>query len=895
MADQTPMMQQYHEIKAHHRDAILFFRLGDFYEMFYQDAQEASKILSLTLTKRNGVPMCGIPYHASQNYTSRLLAAGKKIAVCEQTQLPVGGKGIAKREVVEILTPGTILEESMLDQTSNNFLVSLSLVDESKDIWAIAALDVSTGELSAIAFTSKDPVSQIRSELFKYKPREMVVPESLLHQLPNLVAHVSSNSSVTLNRYPDWYFDKQAGYRELTRILGVTSLRAYGISESSAVLYPISGLLTYSFDTIKQNLDHLRLVMIQQETPQGLAMDESTLKNLEILANLQDGSQSYTLLETVHFTQTPMGTRLLKQWLLRPLTDVHQIKWRLWFVSYLYKHQNILRNISEGLTNIRDLERLSSRVATEKAHAKDLSILGRSLAQGLEVISLINEPNPLDTQQLSLVQGINKDEISRIEWLIQDTLIDNPSVVFHEGNLIRSGLDNQVDRFRTLQTNSKALLQQYLEEQRSLTGISNLKLKYNRIIGYHFEVSKGQIQKTPDHFIRRQSLVNGERYTTEELGRLEQEIHSAAQLLIERERELFLALRLEVKTVIPLILQLSRTLATIDCLQSFASAATDHGWTEPEITEEPELVIERGRHPVVELHLPVGAFVPNSLNLGISTPRSESKNPTSNFVKDVSTALITGPNMAGKSTYLRQNALLVILAQCGSFVPADFARIGICDSLFCRVGANDNLARGESTFLVEMIETAFILQTATPQSFIIMDEVGRGTSTHDGLSIAQSVLEYLLSKVQARTLFATHYHELTFLDHPNLQKLTLEVKEEKGSVVFLKRVIPGSASSSYGVHVAKLAGIPGEVINRAFALLKLHQDQLTQAQDLITQIGQGNPPSDNEPFQYREQRQPELFDPQEQVLLELKNLDLETTTPLQALVIVSRWKSQVES
>jgi len=858
------MMQQYHGLKSQHRDSILFFRLGDFYEMFYQDAKEASKILGLTLTQRNGVPMCGIPYHASQAYTSRLLGAGKKIAVCEQTKLPEGEKGIAQREVVEVLTPGTILEESMLDRGQNNFLLSLGRADRLDEL-ALAALDVSTGELLVTVLKGNYILGQLRRELYRFNPREIIIQESLLADLPDLANQLKDTSSVTLNRYPDWFFDPKAGYRRLTEVLGVHSLTAFGLAQGALELYPIGALLDYVQETVRNPLAHLQGVKVYTES-EGIGIDESSQKNLELVRNMQDGGRGFTLLEVIDHTQTPMGARLLRQWVLRPLVTIDPIRRRLTLVRVLYHNQRILGNLAEALSSLRDLERLNARVASDKAHGKELQAVGVSIEQSLRVITHLELP-----EYLELTAEVRKFDLAPVAQRILATLDDSPAVVLHEGGLIRAGVDPEIDRLRALRDRSQEVLDTLLIREKEASGITNLRLKFNKIIGYHFEVSKGQATKVPTHFIRRQSLVNGERYTTEELGVIEQELTSADELLIERERQVFIELRDFVKTAIPKIAQLSSLVAYIDCLQSLARTATQRGWTEPEVVEEPIFRVKRGRHPVVEAHLPTGSFVPNDMSLA-ETPK---------------VALITGPNMAGKSTFLRQNALLAILAQMGSFVPADSATIGICDRVFCRVGASDNLARGESTFLVEMTETALILQTASPRSLIIMDEVGRGTSTQDGLSIAQGVLEYLLNTLGARTLFATHYHELTSLTHPLLENLSLAVAEEGRNIVFLKKVVPGASSSSYGIHVAQLAGIPRSVVERAFELLQGMEtgdglpSQSTESRAKTPAKSLSKPPS-----------QPGLFDPAEQLLLEMKQLDPETLSPLQALVTLSRWKSE---
>ncbi|KGE73980.1 DNA mismatch repair protein MutS [Spirochaeta lutea] len=867
MSDSTPMMQQYTQIKSKHRDAIVFFRLGDFYEMFHKDAQEASKILGLTLTKRNGIPMCGIPYHASGAYVGRLLQAGKKIAVCEQTKLPEGGKGIAEREVVEVLTPGTVMEEDMLPGENNNYLVALSspapdYSDPLQQVYSFAALDVSTGELFLTSYSGPSAAAFLRREIYRYNPPEIVVQESMLEQVSEIAQYLKDSPEILLNRYPDWYFDSRTAAQRLRDLLGVAGLQSFGLAPDSPELHSASVLIDYAEDVTKHRISFLRELQVYKEHD-AVSIDESSQKNLELTRNMRDGTRKYTLLDVIDQTQTPMGSRLLQRWLLRPLNSAPAILERQARVRGFYHSQLILSKAAELLGSIRDLDRLAARISLDKGHAKDLLSLGTSLSLSIELLDLLSGAN--------LGGGVpehSRQGLQEITALIENAIIENPSILLTEGRLIRPGYSPEVDEIRSLKENSRETLESYLSQERDQSGIQNLKLKYNKIIGYHLEVSKGQVSKVPEHFIRRQSLVNAERYTTERLGELESKITLASDRLIELERQCFIQVRQQVRQRVQDILEVSKLVAETDCIQSLARVATLRGYVAPELVEEVLLDIEGGRHPVVEAHLSHGEFVPNSLEL------SSKKGSTSGRF-----ALITGPNMAGKSTYLRQNALITILAQIGSFVPADRAKIGICDKVFCRVGASDNLARGESTFLVEMNETALILRTATERSLIIMDEVGRGTSTQDGLSIAWAVSEYVLNTIKARTLFATHYHELTELSHPNLQNLSLQVDDEDGEIVFLRRVVPKASSNSYGIHVAQLAGIPRMVIERAQELLN-HFD--------VPAFNPGKPGKQGSKPQKR------LFDPLEEISLELKNIDIGTTTPLQALTILARFQESLK-
>ncbi|HUW40727.1 MAG TPA: DNA mismatch repair protein MutS, partial [Rectinemataceae bacterium] len=826
MTERSPMMDQYRRIKARYRDAVLFFRLGDFYEMFFEDAVEVSALLDLTLTQRQGEPMCGIPYHAAKPYISRLLKHGKKIAVCEQLGEAKAGKGIVDRDVVEVVTPGTTVEEDFLEQGSNNYIVAICLV---RQRLCVAYLDLSTGEFRAhsreaaaresaaresaaresAARESAEDVGEVaalaeflRSELYRLGPREALVQQSLL-ELGPVAQALSETEGLMVNRYPDWSFDAERSARDLERRFGLASLKGYGFPDDAPELAAAGALLRYVDETAKASTPHLSPPLPYRED-EFVGIDEGSRKNLELVRNLSDSGTAYTLLSVLDATHTAPGARLLRQWLLQPLHSRTGIEARLDAVDFLYRDQRLLSSLRDILASVRDIERLASRVAMDKAHAKDLLALRLSIVSCLAARALLEArgaPELLSARApeaaLRLVDGIAQ----RIEAAIRD----EPSILLTEGGLIRDGYDAELDRLRSLSAHSREVLEAYVEEERAASGIAALRVRYNKIIGYYIEVSKGKLDAVPPHFIRRQSLVTGERYTTTRLAELESEINGATERIVELERSLFLSLRGSVKEAVPAMLSLGRAAAVQDCLASFAWTATARGYTRPKMAEAPVLRIVEGRHPVVEAHLRDGAFVPNGLDLDASAappapeaPPAPAQSATAGGPRDASFALITGPNMAGKSTYLRQTALIALMAHSGSFVPAFEAEIGLVDKIFCRVGAQDNLARGESTFLVEMHETAYILNTATRASLVVMDEVGRGTSTLDGLAIAWAVAERLLDQTACRTLFATHYHELTALEHPRLKNLSLSVLEEEGEVVFLKRIESGPAKSSYG-------------------------------------------------------------------------------------------------
>ncbi len=855
MAESTPLMDQYRRVKAENQDSILFFRLGDFYEMFRDDAILVSALLNLTLTKRNGEPMCGIPYHASRAYIARLLKLGKKIAICEQLSPP--GKGIIERKVVEIITPGTIVEEDYLDRGRNNYL--LSLAGDSQSL-SLVHVDLSTGEFRLTALPRSDGAQALRREFFRIQAREILVQESLLED-PEIALCIEERGELVINRYPDWSFDMQDAHSRLCTLLGTSSLKGFGLDEASPEIKAAGVLIDYLEDRAKSLLIHIRSVLVYSERDY-VGIDESSQKNLELVQNLQDGGRAYSLLEVLDETKTGMGARLLRDRILRPLTSIEMIEARLADLSLLYHDQNLLSRSRDCLSKILDIERLSTRIAMDRAHARDLVALRDSLSHSFSLNELLEAggyariiPSPEP----------GAEGLDALEARIRQWILDEPSMLLSEGKMIKSGNDSELDSLHELKDDSHAVLEAYLQEERLSSGISSLRIRHNNIIGYYLEVSKGQVGQAPAHFLRKQSLVSGERYGTERLSELEEKIGGAQEKIVEIEKRHILALREWAKAFLPPLKALARAVAAADVSQSLAFAATRRAWVRPQLVEENSLDIKEGRHPVVEAYLPAGRFIPNDLVLGSQSGRF---------------ALITGPNMAGKSTFLRQSALIVTLAHMGSYVPAREARIGLVDRIYCRVGAQDNLARGESTFLTEMNETAYILNSATDRSLVIMDEVGRGTSTTDGLSIARAVSERILEKLRARCLFATHYHELQALEHPALIFLTLEVLEREGDIVFLKKVVPGKARSSYGIHAAKLAGLPDEVLRRAYEI-----QQALEAQENLParQYTAPAPVPKARP-------QENLFSDEQMIADEIRSLNVDGLSPMEALMRLAMWK-----
>ncbi len=865
MADEenlTPMMIQYRGIKEKYKTEVVFFRLGDFYEMFDEDAVEVSRLLNLTLTHRASRPMCGIPYHAAKVYIARLLRLGKKIVICEQVgEIPKGGKGITERKVVEIITPGTAVESEYLEGCRANYLAALSIT---KGKVGFAFIDVTTSSFRATSWPAARMAENFGKELNRAAPRELLLPASLKNN-EIIKTVLAGYGTISVSYYPDWDFSAELSFKKLTGQFKTANLKAYGLEEESPEVVPAGFLLDYLEKTTNAALPHISSIRVYSDN-EYLIMDDSSRRNLEVISNMRDGSSQYTLFECVDFTRTAMGGRLLRNWLLFPLTNLRQIEERQTKVASFVENRNLLEKVKADLSGILDVERLAGRIAMERAHAKDLQALRFSL----EAWTRVKEY--LGSYDFSFVS----DEDSKtICSLIEKAILDDPATSLTDGGIIKAGWSEELDHWRGVHDNFNQILSEYEAEEKEKTGISTLRVKYTNAAGYFIEVSKGKLSSVPSHFIMRRALVNGDRYTTERLQQLEQELNESSTKILELERDLFVEIRASLAKYIPYLLQLADEIANTDAASSFAQAAIEHNWVRPEIEESTYFEIKDGRHPVVENHLPRGEFVPNDALLSAGENEKDSA---------PSFALITGPNMAGKSTYLRQNALIALLAQTGSYVPASKARLGIVDRIFCRVGASDNLAKGESTFLVEMTETANILHAATKRSLVIMDEVGRGTSTEDGLAIARAVSEYLLDTIGCKTFFATHYHELSRMEHDRLKMLCMDVLEQNGSVVFLRKVKEGVTENSYGIHVAKLAGIPQNVIDRANVILAhiqaLAADNPIILENLPEKTAQASPAPVN----------PGLFSDEEIIISEILSTDTDNLTPLSALQTIARWK-----
>lgn len=856
-ASYTPMMNQYREIKSGHPDEILFFRLGDFYEMFFEDAEVASRELEITLTSRDGgldarIPMCGVPYHAADNYINRLINKGYKVAICEQVEDPKTARGIVRREVIKIITPGTNLSESFLTGKSNNFLV---VIHEDEDIIYMAAADISTGECIWASFSGNDRVNGLCDQLFRLMPSELAIAGN--------VDGYDELWSFIRNRVPGCTFTSlDLGDRESIQGLPGKHFPEDELPESSGALLSIGCLLNYLHSTVKADLSHINH-LTKYNLSDYLILDATALRHLEITRNTKDGGKRDTLMGVLDFTKTAMGSRLLRRWLEYPLISVKEIIRRQNTIAELLTKPFIRQSLQESLESIYDFERILTRIEVGSANARDLVALK---------VSLMVIPQIMDTIASADAELLKKmysslNTHSEIAKLISDAIIDTPPLSVREGGMIKTGYDAELDELRSIANDSKKWIQEMELREREATGIKSLKVGYNKVFGYYIEVTHTHTESVPDHYTRKQTLANAERYITPELKQFESKILGAQERIVTLEYYIFTKIRDRIKEHIKEIQQTARHIAAIDTLASLAEAAARYNYIRPEIRNDGKIVIKDGRHPVVERLLSREMFIPNDVGLDHS---------------DCEVMIITGPNMAGKSTYMRQIALLVLMAQVGSFIPAREAAISPVDRIFTRVGASDDLASGQSTFMVEMNEVAQILKNATKDSLIILDEIGRGTSTFDGMSIAKAVIEYIKDKIKAKTLFATHYHELTDLAEQKhgIKNFSVAVKERGKDVVFLRRIIPGGADKSYGIHVAQLAGLPGKVVARAKELLV----DLEKSGHIVGQEQAAATVTNAEPVS--------LFI--QPIIDELLALDIMTISPLEALNILYKIQGQLK-
>jgi DNA mismatch repair protein MutS len=891
----TPLMRQYSSIKKEHPSALLFFRLGDFYEMFFDDAVVAAKELQITLTSRNkekgmAIPMCGVPYHAAEGYIAKLIRRGYKVAICDQVEDPRLAKTLVRREVTRVVTPGTAADSS-LGSEENNFLAAVVARGERA---GFAALDLSTGEFRATEFSGEGADQRIQDELEQLRPKEMLYASSAplfdksavswegetrvpTRPLPDSRAWVSTPLE-------DWIFSPDHAIPLLENHFGVLSLEGFGLAGKPAAAAAAGAILYYVRSTQRGTLDHVDRIGFY-ERRNFLVLDAVTVRNLELIEPLFAGTDSGdTLFRSIDATVTPMGKRLLRGWMLRPSLDASEIEARLDAVEEQVKQTIAREELRRGLEGVLDLERLLSRVTLETANPRDLVALAASLGRIPEVRGALAR---LSSDRLQSLHGAI-DELNDVGTRIEQTIIPEPPISLNEGGVVQPGADRELDELRELSRNGKQFLAQMEQRERERTGISSLKVRFNSVFGYYLEISKANLQLVPPDYERRQTLVNAERFSTPELKQYEAKILDAQEKIVEIERRIFAQLRTFIAGEARRIRQTALALAEVDVLAAFSHLASVRNYCRPEFDDSCDIEIVAGRHPVIEQQdFPAADFSGHDFSVYGSSKNSRFV-PNDLFLNSAShrILLLTGPNMGGKSTYLRQTALIVILGQMGCFVPASKARLGIVDRVFTRIGASDNLARGRSTFMVEMTETAAILNTATSKSLILLDEVGRGTATYDGLAIAWAAIEYLDTRIRAKTLFATHYFELTELAEQlaGVKNYHVAVKETGTGIAFLRKVQPGAADRSYGIEVGKLAGLPEEVVRRAREVLAEHENAEAQ---VTAQLSGADAPTPRA-------AQLTIFTPLSQPVLErLRELDLNRLTPLDALNLLAELKAQV--
>ena len=875
-AQLTPAMRQYFDAKRQYRHALVFFRMGDFYEMFYEDALVASRALDLTLTSRSKdsagtpVPMCGLPYHAADGYIARLVKKGYSVAICEQIEDPKRAKGVVKRDVVRVVSPGTLTDSAYLEAREPAFLMSMVAIKAAAGhptAYGVALVDLSTGEFDVAEYSGPDGLASLRAEVAVLRPREIVVASAADARalLPEI-----DQQAVPVTEIDGWHFELDTARQTLIDQLRVGGLEGFGLERRQAAVCAGGALVRYLRDTQKADLAHVRSVRLRQAAD-GLLIDPTTLKHLEVVESME-GGRAGSLLDELDRTVTPMGGRLLRGWLLRPLTALEAIRDRLDAVEELAVKTTERGKLRETLKSILDMERLISRIALSTASPRDLVALGRSLAAVPRLALMLTECRaPLVR---SLVGEL--DDLSDVRQWVEAAIMDEPPALAREGGFVRDGFDPVVDELRTISRSGKQVIAEMEEGERTRTGISSLKVRFNRVFGYYIEITKSNLQSVPADYIRKQTIAGGERYITPALKEYEEKVLGADERIVTRELEIFEVLRQRVAAESPRVLDTARAVAGLDVVSALAETATACNYTKPHVHDGDDMVAVDVRHPVVE-RLAAGAFVPNDITLNGTTHQL---------------VILTGPNMGGKSTYLRQVALLCLMAQTGSFVPAREAKLALIDRLYARVGASDNIARGQSTFMVEMQETSHILSGATSKSLVVLDEIGRGTATFDGLSIAWAVAEFMATNERARpkTLFATHYHELTDLADaiPGVVNAHVTAREWKDDIIFLHKILPGRSDRSYGIQVARLAGLPATVIARARDILaSLEHDELARG---------GKPSLSGVPVV--PQQQLGLFQaasPADEKLRErIREVDINRTTPIDALQILQELKRSLD-
>jgi DNA mismatch repair protein MutS len=867
----TPLMRQYSAIKERHPNALLLFRLGDFYELFFEDAVVASKELQITLTSRNKekgvpVPMCGVPYHAAEGYIAKLIRRGFRVAICDQMEDPRVAKKLVKREVTRVVTPGTAIDSQVLEPRANNYLAAI--------VWrngaaGLGLLDLSTGDFRTTEFLGGESAVRLQDELDRMQPSELLLVSGASSPLNG---RTGFGSTVTETPLDEWVFSEEYGARLLRDHFCVATLAGYGLEGHPLAVAAAGAILHYVRETQRGSLTHLDSIRFYQQQD-SLLLDPATLRNLELLDPAFGESRASTLLGVLDDCATSLGARKLKAWMLRPSLDRAELEARLDAVQELVKNTIAREELRRVLATVQDLERLLSKVTLETANARDMLALKQSLRPLPILRTYLNH---FQATRLGELQA-RLDELADVHELLERSIHPEPPVTLNEGGLLRPGYHAEIDELRDLGQNSKRLLAQIELRERERSGIASLKVRFNSVFGYYIEISKANLHLAPADYERKQTLVNAERFSTPELKELEAKILDAEERSHTLERDLFVGIRRQVGNEAARLRQTAAVLAEVDVLACFAHLAADRSYHRPEFCDDGEMLIQQGRHPVIERIVEEGQsgkFIPNDLYM----------NGSADLL-----LIVTGPNMGGKSTYLRQAAQIALMAQMGSFVSAERAKLPIFDRIFTRVGASDNLARGRSTFMVEMTEAAVILNTATPRSLVLLDEVGRGTATFDGLALAWAVVEYLLTHARAKTLFATHYHELTELADllPGVKNYHVSVKESGSNIIFLRKVEPGSADKSYGIEVARLAGLPNTVIERAREILTRHEQS---EHTLSERLASRQQASEAGPVQLT------IFTPLNvEVVKAIESADLDNLKPLDALNLLAELKKQIQS
>ena len=877
----TPMMQQYMETKSQYPDCILFYRLGDFYEMFFDDALTASKELEITLTGKNcgmeeRAPMCGVPYHAVDGYLTKLVSKGYKVAICEQVEDPKQAKGIVKREVVRIVTPGTILDAAAIDESKNNYIMCIVYI---ADRYGLSVADVTTGDY----FVTELPDGQkLKDEIFKFMPSEIICNESFYMSGMDL-EDMKNRLGITIYSLESWYFDDEICKSKLIEHFKVSSLQGLGLSDYDCGVISAGALLQYLLETQKNDLSHMTHIT-PYTTGKYMMLDSSTRRNLELCETLREKQKRGSLLWVLDKTKTAMGARTLRKYIEQPLIERSEIERRLDAVTELKEEAISREEIREYLSPVYDLERLITRITYGSANPRDLTAFSSSLEM-LPAIHYI-----LEDMKSDLLCEICKemDTLEDLCSLVKSAIAEEPPLAMKEGNIIRDGYSEEVDTLRRAKSDGKTWLAKLEEQEREKTGIKNLKIKYNKVFGYYLEVTNSYKELVPEYYTRKQTLANSERYITPELKELEDTILGAEDKLYALEYELYCTVRDTIAGEVVRIQKTAKAVAALDVFTSLALVAERNNYIRPTINVQGKIDIKDGRHPVVEQMIPNGSFICNDTVLDDKKQRI---------------SIITGPNMAGKSTYMRQVALIVLMAQLGSYVPASKANIGLVDRIFTRVGASDDLASGQSTFMVEMTEVANILRNATSKSLLVLDEIGRGTSTFDGLSIAWAVVEYISDAklLGAKTLFATHYHELTELEGKinNVNNYCIAVKEKGDDIVFLRKIVKGGADKSYGIQVAKLAGVPDIVINRAKEIVEelADEDITSRVSEIASREAEAKKKTKSKKYDEVDIAQFSLFDTvkDDDVLEELKSIDVGNLTPIDALNTIYRLQNKLKN